>query len=228
MYLNVHAIVLRSEKFGEKDKRLSLYTREQGRLWALAKGAGRPGAKLGPATEPGVEAGFRLWMGAGKPVARVTGGGVAASFAGLRRGWSRLGTALFLCEWTDRLTPLHQPHPEKYDLLRQALSALETGPETEIRLAFLAQFLAQAGYGPSQAAPELLRGHAPEPLLETLDRYDFDAPRAVEGLEDHAPRLEERLLQFVSPLLSRPFKALAHHRSLKSYMTRHLMETAKT
>src|SRR5688500_17089563 len=116
MYFNVQAIVLRAEKAGENDKRLSLFTRESGRLAASAAGAAKPRARLASATEPAVESRFRLWMAPGRSTARVTGGTLECGFPNLRREWTRHTAALFLCEWTDRLTPLEQPHPEKFDL----------------------------------------------------------------------------------------------------------------
>jgi hypothetical protein len=215
MYLNVHAIVLRAERAGERDKRLSLFTREKGRLPAAAAGAAKPRARLAAATEPGVESHFRLWAAPGRSVARVAGGALAAGFPRLRLDWARHTAALSLCEWTDRLTPLEQPHPEKYDLLRGALEALQTEDPDAVRLAFLVQFLDQAGYyvgadvlGASVYARWRER-------LPALRAYAFSGP-APEVREPDA--LEESLVHFVSPLLARPLRTLAYRNQLKKYI----------
>ncbi|MBI4396221.1 MAG: DNA repair protein RecO [Elusimicrobia bacterium] len=219
MYVNVHAIILRSERVGEKDKRLSIYTREQGRLMALARGVNRPGARLAAATEPAVESRFRLWHGEHQPFARITGGAVESSFPNLRSQWVRMSTAQFLCEWMDRLTALGQPQPEKYELLRRALSALEKGDRLLIRLAFLVQFLEKAGYSVGE---EILGSSGYERLRETvalLKAFDFSPDASFPELAESAPMLEDRFLKFVAPLLDRPLKTLVHERSLTSYRT---------
>lgn len=214
MYVNVHAIVLSSVRAAEKDKRLSLFTREQGRLYALALGSGRPGARLAAATEPAVESRFRLWLGEGAPRARVTGGSVACSFPALRGSWPRMSAALFLCEWTDRLTALAQPSPDKYDLLRRALAALETEEEVPVRLAFLIQFLERAGYAVGEDVLGSQHGRWTDVVRE-LNAYGFDGGFSA-ALPDPA-FLEERLVNFVSPLLARPLKTLAHETALRNY-----------
>jgi len=219
MYVNVHAIVLSARRAGEKDKRLSLFTREKGRLYALAAGAGKPGAKLAAATEPCVESRFRLWVSADKAHARVTGGGIESAFPDLRRSWSRLGTGLFFCEWTDKLTPLVEPHPEKYDLLLRALTALQAAEEATVKAAFLVQFLERAGYRVGQEALEEL--YAPcRGLLGRLSSYDFASIAALPGAAETAPALEEKLLKFMSPLLKAPLKTVAHRRSMDNFLAR--------
>jgi hypothetical protein len=219
MYINVLAIVLRSERVGESDKRLSLFTRENGRLWALALGAGKPQARLAAATETCVESRFRLWMGAGQASARVTGGAVASGFPALRQTWSRMNTAFFLCEWMDRLTPLVESHPEKYDLLRRALHGLETADEAWVRLAFLIQFIVRAGYGLADALGPDFETRPPG-LVAALREYDFTPFSVPPAWRENSSRLEEKLLQFVSPLLTGPLKTLAHRQSLEEYKER--------
>ena len=46
------AIIIKQTKLGEFDKLLTIYTPELGKLKAVAKGAYRPGSKLGGNVEP--------------------------------------------------------------------------------------------------------------------------------------------------------------------------------
>ena len=62
MYANVHAIVLCSRPTQERSCRLSLYTREKGRLYATVRGLGRPNARLEALTQDYVAARLRLWI----------------------------------------------------------------------------------------------------------------------------------------------------------------------
>ena len=199
MHTNVDAVVLAAEALSEKDKRLTLFTRERGRLYARATGARRPGAKLAAATEPGVWARFRLWLPEGAGGGRLTGGSVVDGHPGLRGHWQGLTSALFLCEWMDRLTPLLHAAPEKFDLLTRALAALERHDTDVVRAAFLTQFAHLAGYGPVPGAPST-----------DLDAWGFDVP--AKGA--NAPQVERQVIQFFAPLLTRPLRTLAHGRAL--------------
>lgn len=217
MYQNVTAIVLSARRAKEKDKRLGLYTQEYGRLSATAVGAARPGAKLGAATEPAVESKFRLWREGDAPFARVTGGGVEQSFPALRTQWRRMGAAQFLCEWTERLTPFAEAHPEKYELLRRSLAALETAGDLEaVKLAFQTRFLALAGYNPVRDVPGLsaVSGAA---ALFTLWAEDDPAAPAVLPPALPAPYLQQQLLKFVSPLLTGPLRSGLHEENLRQF-----------
>ncbi|MBP9127192.1 MAG: recombination protein O N-terminal domain-containing protein [Elusimicrobia bacterium] len=202
MQMNVEAVVLSARAVSEQDKRLVLFTRERGRLFARASGAFRPGAKLSAATEPGVRGQFRLWLADGAAGGRVTGGSVLDGHPALRGQWPRLTAALFLCEWMDRWTPLLHPAPEKFDLLVRALSALERHDVAVVRAAFLTQFARLAGYGPVPGVAET-----------DLEDWDFDVP--VTGA--NAPRVGEQVIQFLAPLLDRPLRTLAHGRALAAF-----------
>ncbi|MBL8023689.1 MAG: recombination protein O N-terminal domain-containing protein [Elusimicrobia bacterium] len=203
MQRNVDAIVLAAEALSERDKRLTLFTRDKGRLYARASGALRPGAKLAAATEPGVWARFRLWLPDGAAGGRVTGGSVVEGHPGLRGSWARLTSAAFFCEWTDRLTPLLLPAPEKFDLLVRALASLERYGASEVRAAFLTQFARLEGYGP-----------CPGGRADRLDGWDFVSP-----LEDpDAPAVERQVIQFFTPLLNRPLRTLAQGRALQAFL----------
>ncbi len=216
MYLNAAAIVLSARRSGDKDKRLSLYTREFGRLFALAVGAARPGAKLGAATEPAVEARFRLWREGDALSTRVTGGGVENGFPRLRVRWDRMAAAHVLCEWTERLTPPADPNPEKYDLLRRALSLLETADVAAVRLSFMARFLSLAGYSPARDVPGLASvPGAADFLAERADDDLSEVPSLPSGIP--APYLGQQLLKFVAPLLHTPLRSAAHEEDMKSF-----------
>ncbi len=191
--------MLAAETVSERDRRVTLFTRELGRLTARAAGALRPGGKLSAATEPSVHSRFRLWLPAGSAAGRVTGGGGVDGHPGFRRDWTRLTSALFLCEVADRLTPLLQPHEEKFDLLVRALAALERRDPETVRAAFVAQFARLAGYGP---VPGVSAG--------ALDGWDFQGSLEAPA----ASQIEEQVIQFLAPLFSRPLKSLAHRRGM--------------
>jgi hypothetical protein len=213
VYINVHAIVLRAERISEKDKRLSLYAREEGRLFASVVGVVRPGARLGAASEMGVESHFRLWIhDESSPYARVTGGGIENFFLETRTRWQSLVSATFLCEWMKRLTPLRHPNPDKYDLLLHALAALPKNEET-VRSVFLGRFLELAGYNLEEAIGPALLARWPE-LLFNLRSFTFGSPESYPW----APPLEKQVVKFVAPLLNRPLASADYGQTLTRYL----------
>ena len=209
MHANVDAIVLAAVFSSEADRRLTLFTRERGKLYARATGVRRTGARLAAATEPGAHARFRLWLSDGATGGRVTGGALVAGVPG-RGDWKRTTIALSILELTDRLTPLLQPHPEKFDLLARALTAAGRGA-SETPAAFAVQFARLAGYGRPGEGPWT-------DLHARLDDWDFVAPlpESREGLA----AVEEQVIQWLAPLFSRPLKTWGHRRALDRFRQR--------
>ena len=59
------AIVLRSIRYGEADRILHLYSRERGRIGAVAKGVRRPKSRFGGRLEPFFRLNLMLYEGRG-------------------------------------------------------------------------------------------------------------------------------------------------------------------
>lgn len=211
MNVNVEAVVLAAEALSETDRRLTLYTRELGRLYARATGARRAGARLAAATEPGARARFRLWLPPGAASGRVTGGVLDAGVPG-RGDWARATTALFVCEVVDRLTPLLQPDADKHRLLCRALTAIGRGAPAAAA-AFLVQAARLAGYArlPGGAAAELCR---------RLDAWDFESAAPGEGDPADLARVEEQVVQWLAPYFGRPLKTWGHRRALERFQAK--------
>jgi DNA repair protein RecO (recombination protein O) len=90
------SLVLHRLNLGENDRILTLYTREHGKLSAVAKGSRRATSRLVGATELFTQS--RLLLATGKSLDIVTQCEIRASFPGLRNDLERLGRATYLCE----------------------------------------------------------------------------------------------------------------------------------
>ncbi|MER3495571.1 MAG: DNA repair protein RecO, partial [Armatimonadota bacterium] len=117
------AIVLRRRDLGENDRRITLLTRERGKIDAIAKGARKGASRLGGATEPLAQ--IRVTLAARRN-AYVTQVEPRASRPGLRTDYVRLGAALSLAELYAATTPYDQEDPHAFDLLEASLEAIET------------------------------------------------------------------------------------------------------
>jgi DNA repair protein RecO (recombination protein O) len=145
------AVVLRRIAVGETDRILVLFTRERGKLSAIAKGARRPLSRLGGGTEPFSQATVQLALGQNLDV--LTQCRVERSFPGLRRDMAKVGYGSYMLEMADAGLAERQPQPELWDLLVASLTLLEeaTAPDLLTR-AFEIAAMSVLGYEPELAA----------------------------------------------------------------------------
>lgn len=145
--VNVQAIVLRRRPLGEADKVLTLFTREMGKLSAIAKGARKPTSKLAGATETCVRARFHLAQG--KTFWIVTQASIERARARLHRLLFHAAAAMYACELVDRLLEESVPDEELFDLFSAALDELETSEHPMWTLClFENALMLQQGYTP--------------------------------------------------------------------------------
>lgn len=145
--VNVQAIVLRRRPLGEADKVLTLFTREMGKLSAIAKGARKPTSKLAGATETCVRARFQLAQG--KTFWIVTQASVERARARLHRLLMNATAAIYACELVDRVLEEGVPDENLFDLLADALDQLETSENSMWTLChFENALMLQQGYTP--------------------------------------------------------------------------------
>jgi DNA repair protein RecO (recombination protein O) len=144
--LTVHAVVLRRRDAGESDRRLTLLTPESGKIDAVAKGARKPGSRLGGASEPLSVSIFQL--ATGRKNLFVTQVQPVTSFPGLRGDYDKLSIALAFLELCAAVLPYEEPSPEAFDLCLASLSAIEAHEKpvvalvwAELRLMDLAGFM---------------------------------------------------------------------------------------
>lgn len=148
MIFNDSAIVLLRQDFREADRIVSVYTYEHGRLNARLPGVSRPAGKLKALCEPLTWADLRIYVKRGGVIGTVTGGKIDSVFPQIRQDLKRLMLAFHFCELMLRLTPLHQPSPEKFSLLLSALTELEQGSfSPAMAPAFTLRLMMLAGFG---------------------------------------------------------------------------------
>lgn len=119
----VQAVVLRRRDAGETDRRLTLLTRELGKIDAYAKGARKSASRLAGVSDPLSVA--TLALAEGKRNRFVTQAQPQTSFPGLRTDYDRLSLALGTVELFAAVLPYEQPDGDAFDLLMRALRALE-------------------------------------------------------------------------------------------------------
>jgi DNA repair protein RecO (recombination protein O) len=142
------AIVLRRRSLAETDKIVTLFTREHGKLSAVAKGARRPQSRIAGATEPPTF--LKAFMAVGQNLDIVTQCEVKEPFGALRSDLSRISFCGYFLELTDTLLEERLPQPDLFDLLLSALYLLNGGAEPlPLAAAFSIHAAEDSGYEPS-------------------------------------------------------------------------------
>ncbi|MDO8586563.1 MAG: DNA repair protein RecO [Armatimonadota bacterium] len=142
-----NAIVLRRTNLGETDRILTLYTREHGRLSAIAKGSRRPASRLAGATE--LFNFGRYLLATGKSLDVVTQSETRESFPNIRADLNRIAYAIYIVELVNETIEDREPNPDLFDTILSCMYLLEGGVDPEVvTRAFELQLMAASGYRP--------------------------------------------------------------------------------
>jgi DNA repair protein RecO (recombination protein O) len=148
------AIVLRSIRYGEADRVLHLYTRDRGRVGAIAKGVRRVKSRFGGRLEPMVRSELMLREGRGD-LCTVNGAHTIDAHASIRENRAALDRAVQACDAVLRLLDSQEPNMPAYNLLCHELQLLDRDPAAATRaqaLAFRVKLLLAAGFAPELAS----------------------------------------------------------------------------
>ena len=140
-------IVLKRIDLGEKDRILTLFTREHGKLSAVAKGCRRPGSKLGGASEPFTYS--RMFLSTGRDLDVLTQAEIKESFPNVKSAVLSVAHGVYLLELVNSFIDQRQPNPDIFDTLLSAMYVLESGTDPEVTARYFEiQLLSILGYEP--------------------------------------------------------------------------------
>ncbi|PTX64874.1 DNA replication and repair protein RecO [Melghirimyces profundicolus] len=147
MLEKVEGVVIRTRDYGESNKVVTLFTRERGKMAAMARGAKKPKSRLGAATQPFTLGQYLCFAGSG--MATLSQADILASHYSIRSDLTLASYAAYLAELLDKLTGEKEPAPELYELLLTTFRMLEKGVDPEIlSRIFELKVLEAAGYRP--------------------------------------------------------------------------------
>jgi len=144
----VEAIVLRHSDWGEADRMLWLFTRELGKVQAIAKGVRKSRSRKAGHLEPFTR--VELLLAHGRDLLIVTQAEAKEAYLSLREDLLRVGYASYVIELLDRFTYEEGENITLYRLLSDTLSRLNSEPQPafavryyEVRLLDLVGFRPQ-------------------------------------------------------------------------------------
>jgi DNA repair protein RecO (recombination protein O) len=144
----LQAFVLSSLDYGDSDRIVSLFTLEQGRIKAFARGARKSRKRFGPALEPFARIDVQAKIKEG--LSSLQQADIVCIYPVIRADLDRIAHALYACELVDVITPEGHPIPRLYRLLTAYLDHLEAETAVEgDRRFFEINVLNILGYRPS-------------------------------------------------------------------------------
>ena len=128
------AITLGYTPFGEADLIVTLFTREQGKVKAVGKGARRSTSKLVGHLEPLTV--LRLSMAHGRNMDVIAQAEVYESFAALKEDLTAISKGLYLAELVDGFGAEASANPPLFQLMVDTLGAVEADPASDMPLRY--------------------------------------------------------------------------------------------
>lgn len=148
MFETTRGLVLRSVRYKESDKILTVLTESEGKLTLRARGALRKGGKLAAATELYTLSDMTLFSNRGRW--QLNEAQTVEQFIGLRENFSSLALAAYFAEVLDTVSDEGAPDPAVLQLALNSLYALsrELCPARQIKAVFELRLMAITGYEP--------------------------------------------------------------------------------
>lgn len=140
------ALVIRSREYGESDRLLTLFSRELGKLHAVAKGVRKPKSRQRAGAQLFTYADFLLYKG--RTLDTVNQASPKESFAHLWGDWEKSLAASAIAELLDIGTIQGQPYPELFTLTLASFFLLEHLDPALLQSAYALRLLTYLGYGP--------------------------------------------------------------------------------
>jgi DNA repair protein RecO (recombination protein O) len=123
----VDAVVLRHSDYGEADRLLTLFTRQRGKMRAIAKGARKIASRKAGHIEPFTQ--VKLQLAKGKDIFLITQADTVNAYLPLRDDLILTSQAAYVLELLDRFSYEDETeHPSTFRLLTETLARLSSTP----------------------------------------------------------------------------------------------------
>ena len=168
--IRVEGIILRHSDFGEADRMLTIYTRDLGKVTAMAKGVRKARSRKAVHVEPFTRSSLQLARG--RDLLILTQAEALDVYFPLREDLLLLGFAAYAIELLDRFTYDEEENRALYDLAARTLKRLERGDDPPLVTRYYElRLLDYVGF-----RPQLFLCARCEAEIQPQDQY-FSAPR---------------------------------------------------
>lgn len=170
MYFRTEGVVIRRRNFGEADRILTIYTRDYGKISALAKGVRRPRSKKAGHLELGNWC--KVFVARGKNLDLLTEVQVKRAFGIADFTEDKANKIYHLLELVESLTAEHQKNPQVFILLVQFLKRCVREEDFNLVSAvFKIKLLSLLGFFSASS----LKDSQTKDVIKVLEHEDFEA-----------------------------------------------------
>lgn len=166
------AIVIRKRNFSEKDRILTLFSSDRGKIEAIAKGSRRPGSRFSYFSDIGSIGHFYLYESKSIPI--ITDYKPIFSPEGARGEFKRTEKLSFAFKLVDKLFEQGEPHERTYVILHEVVQNISSGENQLVFLVFLINVIGDLGL-----KPELYKCIACGDKIGDKDDLVFDSSGGV-------------------------------------------------
>jgi DNA repair protein RecO (recombination protein O) len=193
-------IVLKTIKLGEADRIVTIFTRYNGKVRAVAKGVRKTKSRFGGRLEPFTR--VQLLIYRGRNLDTITGADILDPFKQARASYESIASAAALSEMVEKITPERERSWDVYALLLAGLDALGADDLSTLVPAFCVKLLSLSGYHPqlqscAGCGGHRLSGFSPALGGAVCDTCWHEDPDAI--------RISESGLEFLAQLLASDF-----------------------
>lgn len=168
MYFATEGVILARKNFGEADRLLTIYTKDHGKISAIAKGVRRPRSKKAGHLELGNWC--KVFVAKGKNIDLLTEVEVKRAFGIAEFGEKKANKIYHLLEIVDILTPHNQKNLRVFSLLVSFLKKVAGGEDFNlVSSAFKTKLLSALGFFSSHN----LKDSKAKNILSILENEDF-------------------------------------------------------
>jgi len=148
MNIKARGVILKEQDFKEADKILTIYTKELGKITALAKGVRKTKSKLAGNLQQFSE--IELYLAPGKSFYIVCGAETKERFLNIKKDLSKIADAFYISELVDKFTTDGQSNVKIFQLLYYAFSRFDKNTKNKdlFLAAFELKLLEYLGYKP--------------------------------------------------------------------------------
>lgn len=130
MLKKFEGIVIRTTDFGESHKITAIYSREAGKVPAMARGAKKTNSRLAAVSQLFTYGYFLVQTGHG--LGTLQQGEIISPLRGLKEDIFKTAYASYIVEMVDRSTQDNEPNPYLFELLHQSLNYISDGYDPDI------------------------------------------------------------------------------------------------
>ncbi len=171
-------IILKRTNYGEADRILTLYTKNYGKIKAIAKGIRKINSRKAGSLELFNHA--VVFLTKGKNFDLITEAQAINLFKSWRKNLIKVGVAYYFCELVDKLTPEGQENQRVFEILRDFLGKINENSLSFLVRSFEEKLLNELGFGIPKVWQEVegsLKNY-----IETIVEKKINSPKILKKL----------------------------------------------